>query len=118
MTVGAPAAYAQVIHSKHPQADFKSGYKLGIADASDPCKDPKIPCLAYVWKSSNGFINQTNDFIDGYITGFCKVAGPDASMDEPEAAFWCKDGPKSADWMIGQTITGNYISKFPSRNRD
>ena len=90
MTVGAPAAYAQVIHSKHPQADFKSGYKLGIADASDPCKDPKIPCLAYVWKSSNGFINQTNDFIDGYITGFCKVAGPDASMDEPEELFGVK----------------------------
>ena len=30
----------------------------------------------------NGFINQTNDFIDGYVTGFCSIAGPDASMDE------------------------------------
>jgi hypothetical protein len=37
-------------------------------------------------------------------------------MDEPEADFWCKDGPKSAGWMVGKTVTGTYTSKFPSRN--
>jgi hypothetical protein len=37
-------------------------------------------------------------------------------MDEPEADFWCKDGPKSAGWMVGPTINGNYTSKFPSWN--
>lgn len=68
LVIGAPSTYVQVIHSKHSQADFKSGYDHGVADASDPCNDPKIPCLAYVWKSHNGFINQTNDFIDGYVT--------------------------------------------------
>src|SRR6185437_8790984 len=104
LLIGAPSANAQVINSNHPNADFKSGYEHGIADASDPCNDPRVPCLAYVWKSPNGFINQTNDFIDGYVTGFCKIAGPDASMDEPEADFWCKDGPKSAGWMIGRTV--------------
>ena len=50
LLIGAPSAYAQVIHSDRPQADFKSGYDHGIADASDPCKDPRIPCIAYVWK--------------------------------------------------------------------
>ena len=108
-----------VIHSDHPQADFRSGYDHGISDASDPCNnDPRIEChgLAYVWKSPNGFINQTDDFINGYVTGFCKIAGPDTSMDELEADFWCKDGPKSAGWMVGPTINGNYTSKFPSRN--
>lgn len=73
----------------HPQADFKSRYDHGIADASDPCNNPRVPCLAYVWKSPNGFINQTNEG---------------------------RSGPKSADWMVGETLTGTYTSKFPSRN--
>ena len=116
LMIGVPAAYAQVIHSKHPAVDYLSGYYYGLSDANDPCNNPRIPCIAYVWKSPNGFINQTDDFIDGYVTGFCKIAGPDATMDEPEADFWCKDGPKSAGWMVGPTINGNYTSKFPSRN--
>jgi hypothetical protein len=113
LVMGAPNAYAQSIHSGHPLTDFKSGYAHGIADASDPCKDP---CLAYVWKSPNGFINQTTDFINGYVTGFCKILGPDSGMDEPEADFDCNKGPSSAGWMIGKTITGTYTSVFPSRN--
>ena len=93
MLIIMPSAYDQSVHSDHPQADYKAGYEHGIADASDPCNDPRVPCLAYVWKSPNGFINQTDDFIDGYTTGFCKIAGSDASMDEPEADFWCKQYP-------------------------
>ena len=114
LLIGAPSAYAQIIHSKHPQEGYQSGYDLGAADTSDPCNsDPRIECHgpAYVWKSPNGFINQTNDFIDGYVTGFCKIAGPHAMMDEPEADFWCKEGPKSAGWMVGHTIDGE--GKFP-----
>ena len=41
----------------------------------------------------HGFINQTKEFTDGYVLGFCSVAGSDASMDEDEATFWCSDGP-------------------------
>lgn len=52
----------------------------------------------------NGFINQTKEFIDGYVIGFCSIAGPDSSVDEDEADFWCSDGPSSAGWMIGYTI--------------
>ena len=63
-----------------------------------------MPCIAYVWKSPNGFINQTDAWIDGYVTGFCKIAGPDASMDENEADFDCNKGPSSAGWMIGTTV--------------
>ena len=113
------STYAQVIHSGHPQADFKSGYDHGIADARDPCNNnANITCHgpAYVWEPGNGFINQTDDFIDGYLIGFCKIAGPNSSMDEPEAGFYCSDGPKSANWDVGQTINGNFTSKFPSRN--
>jgi hypothetical protein len=92
--IGVQSAYAQVIHYDHPEADFKSGYDHGIADASDPCRVPRISCLAYIWKSSNGFINQTGDFIEGYVTGFCKIARVNALMDEPEADFWCRGWSK------------------------
>jgi hypothetical protein len=62
VSTSAQSAYAQGIHSNHPHADFKSGYDHGISDASLKCRDPiRIPCLAYVWKSPNGFINQTDD---------------------------------------------------------
>jgi hypothetical protein len=37
-------------------------------------------------------------------------------MDEPEADFWCSDGQYSAGWMVGQTVTGNYTSKFGPAN--
>jgi hypothetical protein len=37
LLIGAQSAYAQAIHSKHPQEDYQSGYDHGIADASDPC---------------------------------------------------------------------------------
>ena len=63
----------------------------------------------YVWKSPNGFINQTDSWIDGYVTGFCKIAGPDTGMDEDEADFDCNKGPSSAGWMIGPTVRSGGI---------
>ena len=33
-------------------------------------------------------IRQTQ-WIDGYVTGFCKISGPNTSMDEHEADFDC-----------------------------
>lgn len=106
LLLGAPNVYAQTgaLVSKHPQTDYKSGYDHGVADASDDCKDPRIPCIAYVWKSPNGFINQTDSWIDGYVTGFCKISGPNTEMDEDEADFDCNKGPSSAGWMIGFTV--------------
>jgi hypothetical protein len=111
LMIGAQSAYAKMgaLKSKHPVVDYLSGYYYGLNDANDDCKDPRIPCIAYVWKSPNGFINQTDAFIDGYVSGFCKIAGPGASMDEDEADFWCKDGPKSAGWMIGPTVRSGGI---------
>jgi hypothetical protein len=87
LMIGAQSAYAQMgaLKSKHPiVVDYLSGYYYGLSDANDDCKDPRIPCIAYVWKSPNGFINQTDAFIDGYVSGFCKIAGPDTGMDEDE----------------------------------
>ena len=116
LMIGAQSAYAQVIHSKHPQVDYQLGFKWGVRDAQFKCSPHCNSTNVYIWHSPNGFINQTNDFIDGYVTGFCKVVGPDSGMDEPEADFDCDKGPSSAGWMIGKTITGTYTSKYPSRN--
>ena len=107
--IGASLAYAQGIHSTHPQADYQSGLKWGIYDAKDNNK-------IYLLRPGNGFINQTDDFIDGYVIGYCSVVGPKSGMDQPEADFDCNKGPDSAGWMVGPTIDGNFTSKFPSRN--
>ena len=118
LMIGAQSAYAQMgaLKSKHPVVDYLSGYYYGLSDANGDCKDPRIPCIAYVWKSPNGFINQTKEFIDICVLGFCSIAGPDASMDERGADFWCSDGPSPAGWMVGQTITDNYTCKFGPAN--
>ncbi len=97
--------------SKHPISDILPGYDHGVADAKDPCQPE---CHIYIWHSPNGFINQT-EFIDGYVLGFCSIVGPNASMDD-EADFWCSDGPSSAVWMVGQTVTDKYTCKFGPAN--
>lgn len=112
LMIGAPSAFAHAPLSKHPISDMLYGYDHGVADAKDLCKPE---CHIYIWHSPNGFINQTKEFIDRYVL-FCSIAGPDASMDERGADFWCSAGPSSAGWMVGQTITGNYTSKFGPAN--
>jgi hypothetical protein len=108
------AVYAQLgaPHSEHPKVDYQSGFKWGVRDAQFKCSPHCNSTNVYIWHSPNGFINQTKEFIDGYVTGFCKIVGPDSGMDEPEADFDCNKGPSSAGWMIGQTITGTYTSRF------
>ena len=87
-----------------------SGYDHGVSDAQPTTKH------VYIWGQGHGFINQTKEFIDGYVLGFCSVAGSDASMDEDEATFWCSDGPSSASWAIGYTIrSGMDFHRDPTR---
>jgi hypothetical protein len=109
LLIGAPSAFAQSVLSKHPQADYQSGLKWGIHDARDKHN-------TYLFRPGNGFINQTDSFIDGYVIGFCSIAGPNASVDEPEGDFFCSDGPKSAGWDVGHAINGVFTSKFPPHN--
>ena len=104
-----PLAYAQSVPSKHPQVDYQSGLKWGIHDAKDKHN-------TYLFQPGNGFINQTDSFINGYVIGYCSVVGPNVSFDEPEGDFDCNKGPDSAGWDVGHTINGNFTSKFPSRN--
>jgi hypothetical protein len=52
----------------------------------------------------NGFVNQTQDFVRGYIRGFCSdpsEAGGGGS-DADQAAFRCDKGPEDAGWEPGK----------------
>jgi hypothetical protein len=100
LMIGAQSAFAQTgaLLSKHPINDMLSGYKHGVSDAQATTKH------VYIWGPGHGFINQTDAFRDGYVLGFCRIAGVNASMDEDEADFYCSDGLDSAGWMVGPTI--------------
>jgi hypothetical protein len=57
----------------------------------------------------NGFINQTRQFIEGYINGWCsdpKYAGGGGS-DAEQADFNCDDGPNSARWALPGSVDSN-----------
>jgi hypothetical protein len=47
---------------------------------------------------------QTKVFIDGYITGYCKIQGNATSFESDQAEFSCIAGPSSADWRIPYNI--------------
>ena len=79
------------------KSDMLSGYDHGVNDANKPeYRD------LYIWLSPHGFINQTKEFIDGYVLGYCSIR-PNTGMDEDEADFWCSDGPESACLDVGRS---------------
>ena len=56
-----------------------------------------------------GFINQTMEFIKGYIIGWCTF-NPKSGIDSDEASFDCEKGPDSADSLIPTTANGYWTS--------
>jgi hypothetical protein len=56
--------------SKSP---YQSGYDHGAGDASDDCSDG---CDWYILEPGKGFEFHTQEFIDGYIDGFCDNSPP------------------------------------------
>ena len=99
--ISAPSAFAQTGAplSKHPQAAYKSGFNHGLTDGKNSCIRPDADqdkCDGnhdYVAQPGKGFINQTKEFINGYITAWCSVNPPGSGMDSDEATFdsrvWC-----------------------------
>jgi hypothetical protein len=69
--------------SKSP---FRSGYDHGAVDASDDCSDG---CDWYILEPGKGFAFHTQEFIDGYIDGFCDNSRPGRGSDADEATFSC-----------------------------
>jgi len=112
LLIGAQSVFAQTGAplSKHPQAAYKSGFNHGLTDGKNSCIRPgadQDKCDGnhdYVAQPGKGFINQTKEFINGYITAWCSVNLPGSGMDSDEAAFDCGKGPSSADWLIASSI--------------
>jgi len=87
--------------SKHPQADILSGLALGAHDSRTYCPQADH-CDNWITMRGHGFINQTQDFIKGYVYGFCsnpKFTSGGGSEAE-QAGFDCDQGPDGVWWVL------------------
>jgi hypothetical protein len=106
--IGAPSAYAQTLDkaplSKHPTSDLLAGLAIGAQDAKDNCDHPD-GCHEWILMRGHGFINQTQEFIRGYVYGFCsnpRFANGGGS-DAEQADIRCDDGPNGVRWALPGT---------------
>jgi hypothetical protein len=68
------------------KSPYQSGYDHGASDARDDCSDG---CDWYILEPGKGFEFHTQEFIDGYIDGFCDNSPPSHESDADEATFNC-----------------------------
>ena len=112
LMIGAQSAYAAELKdapfSKHPMADIILGLAIGKADAEAGCNYPD-GCHWWILMRGNGFINQTQEFIRGYVLGFCsnpEYAGG-AGSDAEQADIRCDEGPNGARWATPGSLDSN-----------
>jgi hypothetical protein len=126
LMIGAPLAYAYFPPqintapiAKNQTAALISGLELGQDDARDTCNHPD-GCHWVILMRGNGFINQTQDFIRGYVHGFCSdpsVAGGGGS-DAEQADITCDDGPNGARWALPGSLDGNNTTFWTPTGQD
>ena len=95
-------------HAKDWHADILSGLAHGKADGKDNCYHPD-GCHWWILMRGNGFINQTQEFIKGYVHGFCsdpENAGGGGS-DAEQADITCDEGPNGARWATPGSLDSN-----------
>ena len=80
---------------------YQSGYDHGVKDANNNSH-------WYILEPGKGFQFHTSEFIRGYVTGFCSIAGSHFSSDSLKAIWSCDRGPDSASWVNenGQAACG------------
>ena len=106
LLVGAQSAFALQLNdappSKHQMADIISGLAHGIQDAKDNCVHPD-GCHWWILMRGNGFINQTQEFIRGYVHGFCSdpIFAGGGGSDAEQADIRCDKGPEA---RVGKQI--------------
>jgi hypothetical protein len=112
LMIGAPSVFAASLRdapfSKHPMADLLAGLAIGAQDAKDNCNHPD-GCHQWILMRGHGFINQTQEFIKGYVHGFCsnpEFAGGGGS-DAEQADITCDEGPNGARWATPGTLDYN-----------
>ena len=82
--------------------DVNSGFIIGAHNIADKCQPE---CHSWIDLPGNGFVNKTQEFIRGYIYGWCSnpqnINGA-GREDDYNADFDCNSGPKSASWDVQQ----------------
>ena len=112
LTIGAQSAFAaeskDAPFSKHPMADVISGLAIGKADAEAGCNHPD-GCHWWILMRGHGFINQTQEFIKGYVYGSCGNSenARGGGSDAEQADIRSDDGPNGARWAEPGTEDSN-----------
>jgi hypothetical protein len=91
LTIGAQSAYAL--------SDYQSGFSHGLSDGKDSCLHID-GCHWYILQPDKGFADHSNEFIRGYIAGWCLHNPIGGGSDADQARFECgKDGffPKGSN---------------------
>jgi hypothetical protein len=88
--------------SNQSTIDVNTGFIIGAHDAADKCQPE---CHQWIDLPGNGFANKTQEFIRGYIYGWC--SNPEningAGREDNYNANWdCDRGPNSAYWDVRQ----------------
>jgi hypothetical protein len=96
--------------SKNATADFISGLEHGKTDVKDDCNHSD-GCHWWILIRGNGFIYQTQDFIRGYVYGFCSDpsmgTGGGRALHAEQADITCDDGPNGARWALPGSLDSN-----------
>lgn len=93
--------------SKQPEADILSGLAHGAQDAKDSCNHPD-GCHWWILMRGHGFINQTQEFIKGYVYGFCSnPTNIGGGSDAEQADIRCDDGPNGVRWAEPGSLDDN-----------
>lgn len=69
---------------------YQSGYNHGVSDA-------QTLGHWYITQPGKGFAFHSQEFVRGYVDGFCATRGG-GSSDADQAIFDCSKGSESASW--------------------
>jgi hypothetical protein len=81
------------VQSANAESAYQSGFKHGVSDAHQPDTSKW-----YILQHGNGFKFHSQQFVNGYVNGFCSIL-PQVSSDANEASWDCAQGPPSAAWI-------------------
>ncbi|MGA9840778.1 MAG: hypothetical protein WBP64_16715 [Nitrososphaeraceae archaeon] len=87
-----PLIKSDLVFAASSGGGYQSGYDHGVEDANNNSH-------WYILEPGKGFQFHTPEFIRGYVTGFCSIAGSHFSSDSNKAFFSCEKGPGSAGWI-------------------
>jgi hypothetical protein len=94
--------------------DTNAGFIIGAHDGTDKCQPE---CHSWIDLPGNGFANKTQQFIRGYVYGYCtnqENIGGAGREDDYNASFDCDKGPMSASWDVPQVPPTPGLTNLPN----